>query len=323
MRIGSVELQGNIIMAPMAGVTDRAFRQLCREQGAALTVTEMVSSKALHFQDQKTPALLLLREGDAPTAAQIFGSDPATMAEGAKIALDICGACMIDINMGCPAPKIVNNGDGSALMKNPVLAGQIIHAVKQAVEVPVTVKFRKGWDANSVNYVEFARIAEQSGADMIAVHGRTRAQMYEGVADWDAIAEVKQAVSIPVAANGDVFCAQDAVDIVRHTGADMVMIGRGALGNPFLMGQAQAALDGKPVPALPSLAERLHMAIRQMELATADKGEFVTMREARRHVNWYLKGVSGIKAYKARVTQLETLAQLRELVNEILQTVES
>lgn len=325
-QIGALQLSGRVIMAPMAGVTDRAFRQLCREQGAALTVTEMVSTKALHFanlagrlHEDKTTALLAMQPDDVPTAVQIFGSDPQTMAEGARLALDCCPAPIIDINMGCPAPKIVNNGDGSALMKNPILAGQIIHAVKQAVDVPVTVKFRMGWDFSSVNCVEFARIAAQSGADMIAVHGRTRSQMYEGTANWDAIAAVKQAVDIPVAANGDIFTAQDAVEVVRHTQADFVMIGRGALGNPFLMAQAHAALEGLPIPAQPSLAACLQTAMRQMELAAADKGEYVAMREARRHVNWYLKGESGMKPYKARVTQLETLDDLRTLCADIMQ----
>ena len=216
MQIGTVKIDGRLVLAPMAGVTDLAFRRICREHGAALTVTEMVSTKALCYQDKKTPRLLELAPDEHPAAAQIFGHDPETMAEGAKIALEKSGCDIIDINMGCPAPKIAGNGDGSALMRDLPLASRVIEAVVQAVDVPVTVKFRKGWDEKSVNCVEFARMAEQSGAAAIAVHGRTRSQQYSGTADWDAIRDVKQAVGIPVIANGDVAEPEDGCAVGDH-----------------------------------------------------------------------------------------------------------
>lgn len=317
MQIGSVTLAGRMVLAPMAGVTDRAFRQICREQGAALTVTEMVSAKALTYGDKKTPGLLALGVDEHPAAAQIFGHEPETMAEGAKIAREISGCDIIDINMGCPAPKIAGNGDGSALMRDPALAARVIEAVANAVDVPVTVKFRKGWDEKSVNCVEFARMAEQAGATAIAVHGRTRAQQYSGNADWDAIAAVKRAVSIPVIANGDVAVPEDAVRILRHTGADAVMVGRGALGDPWIFARANALLETGVCPPLPPFAERIDTAVRQIELAAAYKGERVAMLEARRHVNWYLKGQSGLKAFKMRICALERLEELYPLADEL------
>ena len=317
MQIGSVTLAGRMVLAPMAGVTDRAFRQICCEQGAALTVTEMVSAKALTYGDKKTPGLLALGVDEHPAAAQIFGHEPETMAEGAKIAREISGCDIIDINMGCPAPKIAGNGDGSALMRDPALAARVIEAVANAVDVPVTVKFRKGWDEKSVNCVEFARMAEQAGAAAIAVHGRTRAQQYSGNADWDAIAAVKRAVSIPVIANGDVAVPEDAVRILRHTGADAVMVGRGALGDPWIFARANALLETGICPPLPPFAERIDTAVRQIELAAAYKGERVAMLEARRHVNWYLKGQSGLKAFKMRICALERLEELYPLADEL------
>ena len=321
MLIAGVNIPGRLILAPMAGVTDLAFRQICREHGAALTVTEMVSAKALHFGDKKTPRLLTLGAGEHPAAAQIFGSEPESMAEGAQLAREISGCDMIDINMGCPAPKIVNNGDGSALMRDIKKAESVLRAVRAAVDCPVTVKFRRGWDEKSVNCVEFAKMCEAAGADMIAVHGRTRAQQYEGRADWDAIRAVKQAVRIPVAANGDVFEPEDVPRILEHTGADLVMIGRGALGDPWLFSRAQALLDTGVVPPPPSLIERIDTAVRQMELAASDKGERVAMLEARRHVNWYLKGAPGLKEYKKRASALCTLSELYALADELRQKI--
>ena len=317
MQIGTVKIDGRLVLAPMAGVTDLAFRRICREHGAALTVTEMVSTKALCYQDKKTPRLLELAPDEHPAAAQIFGHDPETMAEGAKIALEKSGCDIIDINMGCPAPKIVGNGDGSALMRDLPLASRVIEAVVQAVDVPVTIKFRKGWDEKSVNCVEFARMAEQSGAAAIAVHGRTRAQQYSGTADWDAIRDVKQAVGIPVIANGDVAEPEDAVRILAHTGADGVMIGRGALGDPWIFERANALMETGVCPPLPPFAERIDTAVRQIELAAGQKGEHIAMLEARRHVNCYLKQQSGLKAFKNRICALERLEQLYEIAEEL------
>ena len=315
--IGSVTLPNQLILAPMAGVTDLAFRQICREHGAGLTVTEMASAKALEYGDKKTPRLLRLAPGEHPASAQIFGSDPACMARSAKRALELSGCDIIDINMGCPAPKIVGNGDGSALMKSPDLAARIVAAVKQAVPVPVTVKFRMGWDAQSVNCVEFARLCEQAGADMVAVHGRTRSQQYGGTANWDIIRAVKEAVSIPVAANGDVFTPQDVPRILAHTGADFVMIGRGSLGDPWIFERAHALMQTGVLPPLPPFAARIDTAVRQIELAVADKGERVALLEARKHVNWYLKGVSHVRDFKKRISALTRLDELYALADEM------
>lgn len=317
MQIGNVTINGKLALAPMAGVTDLAFRHICREHGAALTVTEMVSAKALCYQDKKTPRLLELGADEHPAAAQIFGHEPDTMAEGAKLALEKSGCDIIDINMGCPAPKIVNNGDGSALMKDPELASKVIAAVVNAVDVPVTVKFRKGWDEKNVNCVEFAKMAEQSGAAAITLHGRTRSQQYSGTADWDAIREVKQAVCIPVFANGDVAEPEDAVRILAHTGADGVMIGRGALGDPWIFERANALMETGVCPPLPPFAERIDTAVRQIELAAGQKGEHIAMLEARRHVNCYLKQQSSLKAFKNRICALERLEQLYEIAEEL------
>lgn len=315
--IGSVTLPNQLILAPMAGVTDLAFRQICREHGAGLTVTEMASAKALEYGDKKTPRLLRLAPGEHPASAQIFGSDPACMARSAKRALELSGCDIIDINMGCPAPKIVGNGDGSALMKSPDLAARIVAAVKQAVPVPVTVKFRMGWDAQSVNCVEFARLCERAGADMVAVHGRTRSQQYGGTANWDIIRAVKEAVSIPVAANGDVFAPQDVPRILAHTGADFVMIGRGSLGDPWIFERAHALMQTGVLPPLPPFAARIDTAVRQIELAVADKGERVALLEARKHVNWYLKGVSHVRDFKKRISALTRLDELYALADEM------
>ena len=320
-QIGNVTLPNRLILAPMAGVTDLAFRQVCREHGVGLTVTEMVSAKALDFGDKKTPRLMQLGENEHPAAVQIFGSDPDCMARGAVRVCEESGCDIIDINMGCPAPKIVNNGDGSALMKSPELAARIVAAVKQAVKVPVTVKFRLGWDTSSINCIPFAQMMEQAGADMIAVQGRTRSQQYEGYADWDRIAAVKQAVSIPVAANGDVFVPEDVPRILQHTGADFVMIGRGSLGDPWIFERANALLETGVLPPLPSFAVRMDTAVRQIELAAADKGERVALLEARKHVNWYLKGIPRVRDFKKRISALEQFSELYTLAEEMKQQI--
>ena len=317
MNIQNVTIPGKLSLGPMAGVTDAAFREVCRAQGAALTCTEMVSAKALTYNDKKTKDLLYIPEGEHPAAAQIFGHEPDVMAQAARIALEQSGADIIDINMGCPVGKIVNNGDGAALMKDPDKAGRIVAAVAAAVPVPVTVKFRKGWDGGSVNAVEFAKICETAGASAIAVHGRTRVQMYAGKADWDIIRDVKQAVSIPVIANGDVFSGEDAAHILRYTGADMAMIGRGCFGDPWLFARCKAALDGLPEPELPSLAERMDTAFAQVRRGAELRGERLACIESRKHLAWYLKGVPHASYYKQRMVSVETLHDLDLVIREI------
>ena len=317
MKIGNIEITSRLSLAPMAGVTDLAFRKICSELGAGLTTTEMVSSKALCYQDKKSRGLLKLFDGEHPAAAQIFGSDPVCMAEAAVIAAEISGADMIDINMGCPVGKVVSNGDGSALMRDIDKAARVAEAVVKASPVPVTVKMRRGWDKGSINAVELAIALEQVGVVAVAVHGRTRAQMYAGQSDWTTAKQVKEAVSIPVIANGDVFSAEDAVRLLRATGADMVMVGRGCFGNPWLFQQAAAALEGREIPALPPLHQRVDTAVRQIEMAVADKGEHVAILEARKQYCWYLKGVSHANYYKEQIVRMNTLEDVYRVTEGI------
>ena len=316
-----LELPRGVLLAPMAGVTDYAFREICARLGACATVTEMVSAKALCYGDKKTASLLRRNEG-VLCGVQIFGCDPDFMARGAQLALELSGADFLDINMGCPMPKIVNNGEGSALMKDPALAGRIVRAVCEAVEVPVTVKTRKGWDKSHVNAVELARAVEENGAAAITVHGRTKTMLYSGAADWDIITEVKRAVSIPVIANGDVVSPEAALRCLRRTGADAVMVGRAAFGDPWLFAQIKAALEGQPIPERPPLAARMELALEQIELARADKGEHIACLEARKQLAWYLRGVPFSNYYKQQISKIAVMEDVYRAIRGIQRDLE-
>ena len=316
MQLGNMQIENPLALGPMAGVTDWAFRTVCAELGANITVTEMVSSRALVYKDKKSAALLKKNDG-CICGAQIFGNDPEIMAEGARLALEISGCDFLDINMGCPMPKIANSGDGAGLMRTPELAGEILSAVVKAVNVPVTVKCRLGWDKGSINVLEFARRIEDNGASMLTVHGRTRSMLYSGVADWDMIGKVKQAVQIPVIANGDIVNGETAVKCRNRTGADGVMIGRATFGDPWIFMQAKAAFEGKNIPERPSLADRVDVALRQFELAFQDKGEHIACLEARKHFAWYLRGVSHSSYYKTQISSIQTMEDIYRIAKGI------
>lgn len=316
MHIGSIEVENPLFLGPMAGVTDWAFRTVCAEQGANVTVTEMVSSRALVYRDKKSAALLKKNPGSV-CGAQIFGNDPAIMAEAAQLALEISGCDFLDINMGCPMPKIANSGDGCGLMRTPELAGEIVRAVTDAVSVPVTVKCRLGWDKGSINVLDFTRRMEQNGAALVTVHGRTRSMLYTGVADWDMIRKVKEQLSIPVIANGDIVDAASALKCRNWTGADGLMIGRASFGDPWIFAQVQAALSGNPVPERPPLRERVETALKQFRLAYEDKGEHIACLEARKHFAWYLRGVARSNYYKAQISNISKMEDIENIARGI------
>lgn len=321
MRLGKYEIENPVALGPMAGVTDWAFRTICAELGANITVTEMVSSRALIYQDKKSAALLKKNDGSL-CGAQIFGNDPQVMAEGAKLALEISGCDFLDINMGCPMPKIANSGDGCGLMRTPKLAGDILAAVVNAVDVPVTVKCRLGWDKGNINILEFARRMEENGASMIAVHGRTRSMLYSGTADWDMITKVKEQSGIPVLANGDIINGETAVKCLKRTGADGIMIGRATFGDPWIFAEVKAAIEGNFSYQRPILKERIQLAVRQFALSAQDHGEHIACLEARKHFAWYLRGVAHSSFYKNQISSLNTMEDIYRIAKEIVRDLQ-
>ena len=316
LKIGNVTLPNRYILGPMAGVTDLPFRVLCKEQGAGLLCMEMVSAKAILYNNKNTESLLEIHPDEQPVSLQFFGSDPKIMSEMAK-RVEERPFDIMDINMGCPVPKVVRNGEGSALMKNPKLVYEIVSAMVKAIDKPVTVKIRKGFDDSCINAVEIAKIIEEAGAAAVAVHGRTREQYYSGKADWSQIAAVKRAVDIPVIGNGDVTDGSSAVRMMKETGCDFVMIARGALGNPWIFREALAAWKGEPIPQPPSAEEKKTMMLRHLKDLAELKGEYAAVREMRKHVGWYLKGVKGAAAFRGKVNSLTSMADLAEAIKNI------
>lgn len=320
IKLGTITLNHGLILAPMAGTTDLSFRRICRRFGAEMTVTEMVSAKALHYRDSKTDRIAALDEGEAPAAVQIFGSEPDIMAEAAAmLASGSSKPAVIDINMGCPMKKIVGNGEGSRLMQNPALAGKIIRAVSDAISIPVTVKFRTGWDETSKNAPEFARVCEASGADAICIHGRTREQMYAPPVDLQTIAEVKRAVSIPVIGNGDVMTAADAIEMFSKTGVDGVAVARGSMGNPWIFDEIKCRLEGREF-CPPTTKERLSVALEHLDSMIREKGLRVGICEGRRQLSYYIAGLPGAAAARDAINRAQSREEIGQILNALFDT---
>ena len=316
MNIGNVSLDNRVFLSPMAGVTDLPFRLICKQKGCGMLYTEMINAKALCYNDENTKKMTKIEDEEHPIAIQIFGSEPEYMGRAAEI-LNSHPNEILDINMGCPAPKVIKNGDGSALMKNPKLAEEVMRAVVENSTKPVTLKIRKGWDDNSVNAVEIAKIAEQAGISAVAIHGRTRDQYYSGKADWDIIKEIKESISIPVIGNGDVFEIEDAINMLEKTNCDAIMIGRGAQGNPWIFNRINHYMQTGEILAKPTAEEKISTAIEHMKLAVAEHGEYVAVREMRKHIGWYIKGLKNSARYRDEINKLtdceSVIMKLKEL----------
>ena len=321
MKIGNVQLDNEVFLSPMAGVTDLPFRTICKEKGCGMLYTEMINAKALSYNDENTKKMLNMPDDGHPVAIQIFGSDPEFMGKAASI-LNEYPNKILDINMGCPAPKVVKNGDGSALMRNPELAAKVLSAVVENSDKPVTLKIRKGWDDTCVNAVEIAKIAEECGISAVAIHGRTREQFYSGKADWDIIRDIKGAINIPVIGNGDVFDVQDAVNMLEKTKCDAIMIGRGSQGNPWIFKRINHYMKTGEILPEPTLEEKMNTAIRHLNLAVEEHGEYVAVREMRKHIGWYLKGLKNSARYRDQINKItdykEVIAMLEEYVQHSL-----
>lgn len=315
MKIGNIEIENCLALGPMAGVTDLPFRLICKELGCGLLYTEMINAKALCYDDKNTKKMLNILDEEHPVAVQIFGSEPEFMGKAAQILNDYPNE-ILDINMGCPAPKVVKNGDGSALMRNPKLAGQVLDQVVKNSKKPVTLKIRKGWDDNSVNALEIAKIAEDCGICAITIHGRTREQYYSGQADWDIIGEVKSQISIPVIGNGDVTSVEDAIRIKDHTGCDAIMIGRGAQGNPWIFKRIDHYMKTGQLLDPPSKDEKIDIAIKHMDLAIKEHGEYVAVREMRKHIGWYLKGMKHSARFRDQINHMVTAKEVIDTLNQ-------
>ena len=318
MKIGNVQLDNEVFLSPMAGVTDLPFRTICKEKGCGMLYTEMINAKALCYDDENTKKMLRMDKDEHPVAVQIFGSDPEFMGKAAIIMNQYPNE-ILDINMGCPAPNVIKNGDGSALMRNPKLAAEVLTAVVKNSEKPVTLKIRKGWYDDSVNAVEIAKIAEECGISALAIHGRTREQFYSGKADWDIIAEIKQAINIPVIGNGDVFEVEDAVNMLEKTKCDAIMIGRGAQGNPWIFNRINHYMKTGEILPEPTLEEKITTAIRHMNLAVAEHGDYVAVREMRKHIGWYLKGLKNSAKYRDQINKITDYKEVIAMLEEYMQ----